>query len=91
MYRVGLEAILGFRLEGDELVIDPCIPKDWKEFSIEYQRGETTWVIEVRNPDGANRGVRKVTVDGHVMEDGRIPLTSDGGRRKVEIELGASQ
>jgi len=91
MYRVGLEAILGFRLEGDALVIDPCIPRDWKKFSIEYRRGETTWAIEVRNPDGVNRGVRKVTVDGVVLEDPRIPLGSDGGKRKVEVELGASQ
>ena len=37
MYRVGLEAILGFRLEGDELVIDPCIPPSWPGFGIEYR------------------------------------------------------
>ena len=29
LYRVGLETILGFRLEGDRLRLDPCIPAAW--------------------------------------------------------------
>ncbi len=36
MYRVGLEDILGFRVEKDRLFINPCIPKDWEEYSIRY-------------------------------------------------------
>ena len=88
MYRVGLEAILGFRLEGDSLVMDPCIPGEWEKFSLEYRRGDTTWTIEVRNPERVTRGVRRVTVDGEVVEDGRIPLREGAGKRKVEIEMG---
>src|ERR1041385_4914502 len=29
MYRVGLEAILGFTKRGDTLRIEPCVPRDW--------------------------------------------------------------
>ena len=29
MYRVGLEWILGFRVQGKVLLLDPCIPKAW--------------------------------------------------------------
>ena len=32
MYRAGLEWILGFRVRGTILLIDPCIPKVWKNF-----------------------------------------------------------
>src|SRR4029450_4895757 len=32
MYRGGLESILGFRLRGARLVIDPCIPRAWRGF-----------------------------------------------------------
>ena len=39
MYRVGLEAILGFRKAGDRLTIDPCVPADWQEYRIEYRYG----------------------------------------------------
>ena len=32
MYRAGLEWMLGFRLRGTTLVIDPCVPKSWPGF-----------------------------------------------------------
>ena len=34
MYQSWTESILGFRLEGDKLKIDPCIPRWWREFEI---------------------------------------------------------
>ena len=45
LYRVGLEAILGFTKRGETLEIDPCIPSDWKEFSIEYRQGDSMYSI----------------------------------------------
>jgi cyclic beta-1,2-glucan synthetase len=88
MYRVGLESILGFTLRGDHLAIDPCIPGDWDGFSLEYRHGSTTYEIEVRNNGGAGSGVREVMVDGHLEETRRIPLTDDGERHAVIIEMG---
>ena len=40
MYRVALENILGFKIIGDEIHINPCIPKDWDGFSIKYNGKE---------------------------------------------------
>ena len=34
MYRAGIEWILGFRLRGTRLHIDPCIPRAWRGFEI---------------------------------------------------------
>ncbi len=34
LYRAGLESILGFRVRGSTLLLDPCIPKDWPGFEI---------------------------------------------------------
>jgi hypothetical protein len=42
----------------------------------------------VRNNGGAGSGVREVVVDGHVEETRRIPLTDDGQRHAVIIEMG---
>ena len=88
MYRVGLEAILGFRREADALSLDPCVPKGWKGFTLEYRHGETVYAVEVRNPAGTGRGVREVRMDGAVLPEGRIPLVDDGRRRDVVVELG---
>jgi cyclic beta-1,2-glucan synthetase len=87
LYRVGLEGILGFRRRGDTLIIDPCIPSSWKEFSIEYSHLESKYLITVLNPNGVQKGVASVTVDGARAENG-IQLSNDGKRHEVIVTLG---
>ena len=90
LYRAGLEAILGFQLEGGHLRIDPCIPRDWPGFSIAYRYGSSRYLIEVGNPRRGSRGVAKAELDGMVLaiDPCRIPLHDDGGVHRVAIELG---
>ena len=47
MYRAGLEWILGFRLQGASLLIDPCIPKTWPGFSIDFRYRSSRYDIAV--------------------------------------------
>ena len=88
MYRAALEYILGFRLSGDRLRIDPCIPRGWREFEITYRRGNTTYRIKVGNPHSVNRGVASVTLNGKFQSDDEIVLTQDGGTHEVAIVMG---
>ncbi|MEO8192342.1 MAG: glucoamylase family protein [Gemmatimonadales bacterium] len=88
LYRVALEAILGFRKRGDTLELDPCIPASWKEFSIEYRHGNSTYRILVRNPSALQRGKTSVTLDGTAVE-GPVQLASDGQPHDVVITLTA--
>ncbi len=88
MYRLGLETILGIRRMGRSLRIDPCIPKAWPSFQVTYRAGQTTFLIDVENPEGVNRGVQMVTLDGSVISDQRVPLLADGGRHQVRVRLG---
>jgi cyclic beta-1,2-glucan synthetase len=88
LYRAGLEAILGFRLEGDRLRIEPCIPASWPGYEIAYRRGSATYRIRVDNPHGAERGVASVTLDGQPCADGTIPLADDGLTHEVVVTLG---
>jgi cyclic beta-1,2-glucan synthetase len=85
MYRLGVEAILGLRRVGDVLRIDPCIPRDWPGYELTYRHGETSYRIRVGNPDGVNRGVRVVTLDGEVLPGEEIPLLDDGQQHEVEV------
>ena len=89
LYRVGLEAILGFTKRGDTLVMNPCIPSEWKGFSIEYSHGDSVYAIDVRNPASVNTGIESVTVDGQTVS-GPLPLVSDGQRHEVIVTMGAS-
>ena len=76
LYRVGLEHILGFKIENGIISIDPCIPSDWKEFRVTYQSGGKEYRITVLNPEGVQKGVTKVLLDGHLVPKKKIALSS---------------
>jgi cyclic beta-1,2-glucan synthetase len=90
MHRAGLEAMLGFRLLGATLHLDPCVPTAWREFAIRYRRGRATWHIDVRNPHGKSRGVVRLELDGaeipHVPPE--LVLADDGAEHHVRVTLG---
>ena len=89
MYRVGLEAILGFVKRGDALFIQPCVPAAWPGFTIEYRFGRSTYTIQVRRSSGAESDAGEVTLDGVVLQGGRIPLVDDGEAHDVQVTLRA--
>jgi cyclic beta-1,2-glucan synthetase len=88
MYRAGLESILGFKLEGNSLRLEPCIPRWWREFVITYHRGDTTYRIVVENPLALSRGVALVELDGKVLAEGVIQLANDRAVHNVRVVLG---
>jgi len=90
MYRAGLEWLLGFRLRGAVLHLDPCIPRAWRRFDITFRYHASRYEIEVLNPNGATRGISTIDVDGirQSVAGGSVPLTSDGATHRVRVVLG---
>jgi cyclic beta-1,2-glucan synthetase len=86
IYRIAVEAILGFQQRGERLFVEPCIPAEWKEFTVEYRYRSATYAITVQNPDGVQRGRAELTVDGLSVEDG-ISLVDDGKTHNVTALL----
>lgn len=78
MYQAGLEGILGFRRQGDKLILRPCIPSRWTGYRLTYQYLTTQYVIVVENPMGRMIGCEKVTLDGEVLQEPVIDLKDDG-------------
>ena len=58
MYRAGLEWILGFRLRGPLLHLDPCIPRAWQSFAIAFRYHSSRYDIVVENPTAWRGGWR---------------------------------
>jgi len=88
MYRAGMESILGFKLRGDRLKIDPCIPRWWREYEITYRRGRTTYHIKVENPHSFSRGIATIQLEGAMQSEEEIHLLDDGHTHSVRIVLG---
>lgn len=67
-YYAATQYILGIRPEYDRLIVDPCIPADWREFTVTRKWRGATYHIHVSNPDGVQKGVCSLTVDGEKKE-----------------------
>jgi len=88
MYRVGIEDILGLRKVQDKgYVVEPCVPKDWKEFEVKITNEKEDYCIKVfrlEKEDGnLNENQRRVIINGKVIEDNIIPRNA--GKLQVEI------
>jgi cyclic beta-1,2-glucan synthetase len=88
MYRVGIEAILGITRRAGALHIDPCIPRAWPGYEATVAASGATYRITVENPDGVNRGVRRVELDGADVTGTDIPILNDGREHTVRVILG---
>jgi len=88
LYRVALEAILGFRREGNTLRFEPCIPPSWPGFEMIYRHRSATYRIRTDNSAGTGRGVRSIELDGQRMPNGSVPLLDDEKTHEVAIQLG---
>jgi cellobiose phosphorylase len=88
VYKAGLESILGFGKNAEKLVIDPCIPKKWKEYSLEYRYRKTEYRITVKNPKNVNKGVSSMMMDGVSLSGNVIDLADDGNAHHIEVIMG---
>jgi cyclic beta-1,2-glucan synthetase len=89
MYRAGVEWILGFRLRGSRLVIDPCVPRAWRGFDIDFRYHSSRYEIQVSNSQGVTRGVSGLALDGVDLPPGsELELVDDGATHQVRVTLG---
>jgi cyclic beta-1,2-glucan synthetase len=91
MYRAGIEWILGFRVRGTRLYLDPCIPRAWRGFAITFRYHSACYEIKVENPQGVARGVSSIEIDGASLAGGslHIQLADDGAAHHVRVVLGS--
>jgi cellobiose phosphorylase len=80
--------ILGIRPEHAGLMVNPCIPRAWKRFTVKRKFRNAAYVIEVRNPKRVSRGVQSLIVDGKRVAGNIIPDFGDKKTHRVEAVLG---
>ena len=88
MYRLGLEAILGFKKIGNTLNIEPAIPPSWDGFEIRYQFGGSGYLIEVHNPEHVSHDILEILTDGQRLIGSSIPLIDDKQEHRVVVTMG---
>ncbi len=95
LYRAGLEAILGFRVQGDRLLMAPVIPAHWPGFEIRFRHRTAVYEIRVQQSHTAapvartQAAVRSIDVDGERLAagDSQIALVDDGRVHEVRVQI----
>ncbi len=86
-YKAGIEYILGLKIKNNTLSLNPCIPKDWKEFSIKYKFERSIYNIKVSNPNSKNYGITEFKLNGESVQEKEVKLINDGKVYDIEIIL----
>ena len=87
-FHAATQWILGCRPEYNGLRIDPCIPSSWKEFKMTRLFREKMIAIEVINPSGVEKGVKKLVLNGKLLDGNLIPASELLAENHVTVEMG---
>ena len=89
LYRAGIEWLLGVRVQGARLVVNPCIPPGWPGFTVTLRYRSAQYDIAVENPSGVCQGVAVLELDGVALDDCTgVPFADDGRSHRVRAVLG---
>lgn len=78
--------MLGIQPQFEHLRLDPCVPREWKEFSMNREWRGANYKIQVKNPEGVMKGVKELWLDGKRVD--RIPVMEKGSEHQVLIVMG---
>jgi cellobiose phosphorylase len=81
------QAILGVVPTLDGLKIDPCLPADWKGFTVSRRYRGAVYNIMVDNSAGAEYGVKEITVNGKAQAGTVIPPAPAGETVEVHVVM----
>ncbi len=90
LYRAGIEWLLGCRLRGANLLLDPRVPREWPGFEISFRYRSSRYEITVAGTAGANRRIASLQLDGRALspQPALVPLVDDGTTHQVRAVLG---
>jgi cellobiose phosphorylase len=66
--------ILGIQPDYDGLRIDPCVPENFGDYTIERKYRGAEYHIRVTNPNHVQKGIQSLTVNGRQVEGNLVPF-----------------
>ena len=85
-YYAATQYILGIKPDFDGMVIDPCIPADWQEYTVLRRWRGAEYRIHVVNPRGVEKGVASIFVGGVQVK--KVPVMPVGSVNEVKVIMG---
>lgn len=82
-----VECILGIKATREGLLIEPCIPNDWENYTVQRSFRSTIYNINVVNKSLGRGQIKSIEIDGEVTEGNLIPK-SNKSSVNVDVYLG---
>ena len=86
-FKIGIEEILGLKIQNGILSINPCIDSTWKEYTIKYKFKNSIYNIKVKNPNNKQTGVISFKLNGQEIESKQIKLIDDGRINEIDVVM----
>ncbi len=86
-YTAVTKYILGIRPTHQGLVINPCVPNNWRQFSVVRKWRGATYYIQITNPQGVQKGVKVIRLNGKLV-NGPIPIQPPGSECHIAVVMG---
>ena len=80
--------ILGIQPDYDGLRIDPCVPENFGDYTVERKFRGAQYHIQVMNPEHVQKGIKSLTVNGRKMEGNLVPFEEGVTEYHVTAEMG---
>ncbi len=89
MYRAGIEGLLGLTRAGADLILKPCLPKDWPQVRATVTIENTHLTIIIENAGATGHGVLSATLNGTILTptDGQLRLPLSEGAQELLIAM----
>lgn len=87
IYQAGLHYILGLRINNQVLSFEPCVSASWTNFSAQLKWNNTAISITFHNPNGVQKGVQKVMVNGKEEKQQKIALTDYAESTELTVDV----
>lgn len=83
-FRIGIEQVLGFKIENGYINISPKNIKNWESYSIKYKHGKSVYNIEIKKDNNQPKDQVEITLNGEPSEN-KIKLNSRGGEYNILV------
>lgn len=80
--KVGIEEILGFKIENGYLIINPRVPESWKEYKIRYKYKNSIYIIKIKN-----NSMAKNVFSNNNEKPPKIKLEDNNRINEIKLEV----
>ena len=86
-YKIIIEELLGLKIKDGYVIIEPCIPKSWKNFEIHYKYKTSMYNFKIINHANNQRDIQRIFLNNEEVKDKKIFLQNDGKIYNIEVVI----